>query len=159
MRRAKGRGWQKVDESSGVPRREYSGDVNVSVRSYARVVGTALAVLGLGGVLGLWYLSAGAIVLYWFTAAFFLYAGFSRSFLPEEVRYLVGGMGIIYLVSGVLLGVAYEVPAILANYYALTQLILRLTIGTLSIFAARYLPDQRARARSPAKQSYPEDPE
>lgn len=131
----------------------------MSVRSYARVVGMALAVLGLGGVLGLWYLSAGAIVLYWFTAAFFLCAGFSRSFLREEVRYLVGGMGIIYLLSGVLLGVAYELPSIFADYYALTQSILCLAIGTLSIFAARYLPDQRARAHSLTEQRYPDDPE
>ncbi len=128
------------------------------VRHYARVVGMVLFVLGLGGAFGLWYLKPAGIVLYCFTAAFFFYAGFSRWSRPKEIRPLVGGIGVLYFLSGALLFVAYELLQIHASYYDLRHSILRLTIGILSMLAARYLPD-RAKGVSLTQEGHPDEPE
>ncbi len=124
-----------------VPLRETRrvGRVPVSVHHYAAVTGVVLAALGLGGALGLWYLKTGAIVLYLPTAAVLCYAGLVGS-AHRDCPTIVGGLGALYMLSGGLLALAYELPSVPADHYDFWQSILRLTLGALSILAALYLP-------------------
>lgn len=111
----------------------------VSLHHYAAVTGVVLGALGLGGVLGLWYLKAAGIVLYLFTAAVLCYVGFVGS-ARRECPAIVGGLGALYMLSGCLLAVAYERPSVPADNYNWWQSILRLALGSLCVLAALYLP-------------------
>ncbi len=97
----------------------------------------------------MWGQSPLRIILFLGTSVIFLYAGFGRV-SAEDLRAIVGGMGILYLVSAGFLIVVWgwlsmpddpEVPKIL----------LRGTIGILSLLCARFLPqsDQKELDRLP----------
>ena len=119
------------------------------LRMYSRIVGVALALWAIAALLGVWGQSTGRIVLFLGTSLIFLYAGFARV-NAKDLRAIVGGMGILYLVSAGFLIVVWgwlsmpddpEVPKIL----------LRGTIGILSLLCARFLPqsDQKELDRLP----------
>lgn len=129
----------------------------MSVHHYARVAGVVLAALGLGGLLGLWYVKPGSIALYLTTAAVFSYTGFLRPG-RRDCLYIVGGLGVLYFLSGGLLALAYLLPTIPADYHDRAHSIVRLTIGTLCFLAAYYLPD-RVSSGSPTEEERPDDPE
>ncbi len=128
----------------------------ISVQLYAGGMGIVLAALGLGGLLGLWHVRTGGIILYLVTAVALSYVSFSR-WTRGECRLVVGGLGALYFLSGCLLLVAYDLPVIPADYYDLYHSIVRLSIGTLSILAAYYLPDHTP-ARSVAAEEHPGNP-
>lgn len=112
------------------------------LRTYAWVVGVVPIVLGVvgipsvsgdagGSVQGVFYLGSGGI---------FLYTGFS-GMRARDVRGIVGGMGMLYLVTGVFvifLSIAYELPPL--SDYDFWDDYGRLALGSLSIFVARFLP-------------------
>ena len=110
------------------------------LRTYARVVGIGLALWGIAALLGVWGQSPLRIVLFLGSALIFLYAGFGPV-NANELRIIVSGMGILYLVSAGLLVLVWawfstsddpEVPKIL----------LRGTIGIASLLCAKFLPQR-----------------
>lgn len=129
----------------------------ITVQSYASDMGIVLAALGLGGLLGLWHVKTGGIIIYLVTAVALTYVSFSSS-AREECRLAVGGFGALYFLSGCLLLLAYDLPAIPADYYDLYHSIVRLSVGTLSILAAYYLPARTPANRSVAEEEHPGNP-
>ena len=86
---------------------------------------------------GLWYAKTGAsIALYLLSAAILCYAFFVGT-ACRNCPTIVGGVGVLYLFSGGLLLVAYVLPSDKSVWW---QSILRLTVGTLSMLAALFLP-------------------
>ncbi|MDQ3965223.1 MAG: hypothetical protein M3246_02030 [Actinomycetota bacterium] len=124
------------------------------LRTYARVAGIVLFVLGAGGLVGIWDVTpVGRIaymddVLYLFTAAIFLYVGFART-SPEEIRYVAGGMGLLYLLSSGLLAAALLFFGLYSGAYELAYALIHAAFGILSILAAGFLDrEDRSSARS-----------
>ncbi len=71
------------------------------MRLFALTSGATLAILGFVGLLGGW--SSGSWVgdglLYLLAGVLFIYVG-STDWSPEQLRYIIGGVGILYLLSG-----------------------------------------------------------
>ena len=119
------------------------------LRTYARVVGIGLALWGIAALLGVWGQSPLRIVLFLGSALIFLYAGFGRV-NAMELRVIVGGIGILYLVSAGLLLVVWAWVST-PDDPEMPKILLRGMIGILSLLCARFLPqgDQEERDRLP----------
>src|SRR5919202_5684949 len=108
------------------------------LRTYARVVGIGLALWGIAALLGVWGQSPLRIVLFLGSALIFLYAGFGRV-NAMELRIIVGGIGILYLVSAGLLLVIWAWVST-PDDPEMPKILLRGMIGILSLLCARFLP-------------------
>ncbi len=111
------------------------------LRIYARVAGVVLTVLGLAGLLGMWGSDPAWAVAYFFASAVFLLVSLGR-WRSEEVRGLVGGLGVLYaLIGGFTVGALYVFGADLPVYDPLSNEGLMLAlIGFLSTTCAAFLP-------------------
>jgi len=77
-----------------------------SLRSYARAVAVALAVVGAAALSGVVKAAHGSGVVYLFTSTLFAYAGFWHRD-AGVVRNLVGGLGVLYLLYGLVMAVLF----------------------------------------------------
>ena len=112
------------------------------LRLYVRVMGIGLVLLGVTTILGMLgdVVGPAAGVLYSGTGGIFLYTGLGRMD-TRDIRSVTGGMGVLYLASGVLvvaLAVAYDLPFL--SDYDFVDDYGRIAFGVLSIFAAGFLP-------------------
>ena len=119
------------------------------LRLYARVAGIGLFLVGLAGLVGMHGLGAGEDLLFTATGILFLYGGFSRP--PGgtrgggELRWLVGAMGALYLLSAVVVTVVSDVllggeaPPPASNPPGAGDLV-RAAVGAACLFAALLLP-------------------
>lgn len=106
------------------------------LRTYVRVVAGVLGLLGVTGLLGLWDVWLPGSLLYLISSAVFAYLAFGR---VEDVwvRYVVCGMGLLFLISATLLIGMYIFDP--SDYYAghnLTQGLIRAAFGVSSILVA-----------------------
>ncbi len=90
--------------------------------------------LGLAGLVGLFELGAGDVVLYLFTGAVFSYVGFAK-LSSEATRSLVGGIGILYLLCGMLViavSFAFDLPVEGGD-------VMWVVLGILNVLGAMFL--------------------
>jgi hypothetical protein len=74
------------------------------LRIYTRVLAVVLALIGVAALAGVFGVGPGAGVLYLISAGIVAYAGFSERD-PDIVRTVVGGMGLLFWISGLFLAV------------------------------------------------------
>jgi hypothetical protein len=110
------------------------------LRTYSRIVGIGLALWGIAGLLGVSGQSPGRIVLFLGTSLIFLYAGFGRV-SAMELRAIVVGMGILYLLSSGFLILVWAWMST-ADDPEMPKILLRGMIGILSLLSARFLPQR-----------------
>ncbi len=114
------------------------------LRIYAYLVGAGLFVVVAAGLFGTWDITPTKEIiyadyfLYLVTAAIFFYVGFARS-RAEEIRFVIGGVGLLYLLSGVFVVTALLLFDLSFEAYELVYNLMRAAFGALSIFAARFL--------------------
>lgn len=72
------------------------------LRVYTRVLAVALALIGVAALAGILWVGPAAGVLYLISAGIVAYAGSSER-EPDIVRTVVGGMGLLFWISGLLL--------------------------------------------------------
>ena len=73
------------------------------LRIYTRVLAVVLALIGVAALAGAFGVGPGAAVLYLISAGTVAYAGSSER-EPDVVRTVVGGVGLLFWISGLLLG-------------------------------------------------------
>ena len=96
---------------------------------------------GIAALLGVWELSPGRIVLFLGTAIIFLYAGFGPV-NARELRTIVGGMGILYLISTGLLVLVWAWFSTSNAPPETPNILIRGTIGMASLLCAKFLPQR-----------------
>ena len=74
------------------------------LRIYTRVLAVVLALIGVAALAGVFGVGPGAGVLYLISAGIVAYAGSSERD-PDIVRTVVGGMGLLFWISGLFLAV------------------------------------------------------
>ncbi len=109
------------------------------IRTYAKVVGVVLALLGLAGFTGVAGMSWAASFFHAAVGVLLAYAGFMQKDVAVA-RTMVGGMGVLLLVVKV---VTILSPSLLLGEAPLSGPIeiTCLVVGLLSVLAARYLRD------------------
>ena len=112
------------------------------LRTYARVTGMVLVLLGVAGLLGiLGEEQVGDNLLFLLTGLIFLYAGSTKKRnSSEEVRVMVGGMSILYLLSSVVLPLGLFVVGLPLDTPELADTVKRAAVGGLSLLCTFFLP-------------------
>jgi hypothetical protein len=124
------------------------------VRLYAKVVGVTVILIGVVGLLlgdkslfGVLNIDLAEDGIHLLTGGLLVYAGFAASDL-KVVRAIVGGIGVAYLVVGV---VAFATPMffglIPSGYKVVLDNLIHLTLGVLGIFVGFFLADSRETVR------------
>lgn len=124
------------------------------VRLYAKVVGVTVILIGVVGLLlgdkslfGVLNIDLAEDGIHLLTGGLLVYAGFAASDL-KVVRAIVGGIGVAYLVVGV---VAFATPMIFglipSGYKVVLDNLIHLTLGVLGIFVGFFLADSRETVR------------
>ena len=118
------------------------------IRIYAQIAGMVLLSLGVACMLGLGTTNPAVDLDHIFVGALLTYAGFGR-WDGEVARSIVGGLGLIYLLAGLL---AFVAPALLLGMFPdtpngiLLNHVVHLTFGVSNVAAAIFLPqDTRAK--------------
>ena len=106
--------------------------------TYARIIGIVLALGGIAALVGVWEQSPLRIVLFLGSSVILLYAGFGRV-NAKELRTIVGGMGILYLLSAGFLIVVWAWLST-PDHSEMSNILPRGTIGIVSLLCARVLP-------------------
>ena len=78
------------------------------LRIYARLLAVVLALIGLAALASILGVGPGAGILYLSSAAIVAYVSFSQRD-PDIVRIVVGGMGVLFLLSGLFLALMMSV--------------------------------------------------
>jgi hypothetical protein len=111
------------------------------VRAYAKVAGIALILIAVTNLLfDVWGVSPLEDVLYLTTGGIFAYMGF-RSSNSRDTRYVVGGMGVLYLLASVFvltLVFLFELPLRGEDNHFIDDL-LHAVFGTISLLVAALL--------------------
>lgn len=114
------------------------------VRAYAKVTGIALILIAVADALfDIQGVSLLEDVLYLSTGAIFAYIGF-RLRDPRDIRYVVSGMGVLYLLAGMsvlALNLFFGLP-LESEDEGFVGDILRAAFGVLNILVAALLPDE-----------------
>jgi Domain of unknown function (DUF4383) len=119
------------------------------IRLYAQVVGVVLLLIGVLGlilgdrlVLGILNVDIVEDIVHLLTGGLLAYVGFGR---PDAAlaRNLVGGLGVVYLLVGVLGFIVPNLFGLIPNGYTVFDNLLHLVLGVLSLVVAFVLPDER----------------
>jgi hypothetical protein len=109
------------------------------VRQYAQVVGVVVIVIGVAGLLLGEQRLLGALnidnmedIVHLVTGGLLAYVGFGRVD-PGLARNVVGGIGVIYLLVGVLGFIAPTLFGLLPNGYSIVDNLIHLALGALGI--------------------------
>lgn len=112
------------------------------VRAYAKAAGIALILIAVTNLLvDIRGFSPLEDVLYLTTGSIFVYAGFGLR-NSKDTRYIVGGMGVLYLLAGVFvlaLVFLFDLPLRGEDYYLVDDL-LHAVFGAVSLLVAALLP-------------------
>ena len=120
------------------------------IRLYAQVVGVVLILIGVLGlilgdrlVLGILNVDIVEDIVHLLTGGLLAYVGFGR---PDAAlaRNLVGGLGVVYLLVGVLGFIVPNLFGLIPSGYTVFDNLLHLVLGVLSLVVAFVLPDERA---------------
>ena len=126
--------------------------MNNVVRLYAKVVGASVILIGLVGLVlgdkslfGVLNIDIAEDVIHLLTGGLLLYAGFARDL--RVTRAIVGGVGIAYLVIGL---VAFSQPMLFglvpSGYEVVLDNLIHLTLGVLGIVVGFFVGDRRTAA-------------
>ena len=123
-----------------------------NVRNYARILGIVLLVVGVLGLLlgsmlfGLFNSDLLEDIIHLGSGGLMAYAGFA---LRDNglVRTLVGGLGVVYLLVGLLGFVAPNLFGLIPTGYTLADNLLHLALGILGIVVGFLLPRSTATVR------------
>ena len=125
----------------------------MTVRLYAQILGVVLILTGLLGLvlgdkllLGILNIDILEDIVHLVTGGLLAYVGFARTDLGLA-RNLVGGLGVIYLVVGLLGFVIPTMFGLLPNGYTVFDNLLHLALGVLSIAVAWFLQPGTTAAR------------
>jgi uncharacterized protein DUF4383 len=119
------------------------------LRLYAQVVGVVLILIGVLGlilgdrlVLGILNVDIVEDIVHLLTGGLLAYVGFGR---PDAAlaRNLVGGLGVVYLLVGVLGFIVPNLFGLIPSGYTVFDNLLHLVLGILSLVVAFVLPDER----------------
>lgn len=119
------------------------------VRLYAKVVGVSVILIGIGGLLlgdksllGVLNIDLAEDGIHLLTGGLLAYAGFAVRSL-KVVRAIVGGIGVAYLVIGI---VAFAKPVLFglipSGYEVVLDNLIHLTLGVLGIFVGFFLKER-----------------
>ncbi len=114
------------------------------LRIYAYLVGAGLFVVVAAGLFGTWDITPTKEIiyadyfLYLVTAAIFFYVSFARA-SAREIRYVIGGIGLLYLLSGVFVVAGLLLYDLSFEAYELVYNLMRAAFGAFSILVARFL--------------------
>ncbi len=122
------------------------------VRLYAKVVGASVILIGLVGLVlgdkslfGVLNIDLAEDVIHLLTGGLLLYAGFARDLRVS--RAIVGGIGIAYLVIGL---VSFSQPMLFglvpSGYEVVLDNLIHLTLGVLGIVVGFFVGDRRTAA-------------
>ena len=120
--------------------RRYEGraEGQSSVSTYAKIIGIALLLTGVVGLLlgderlfGLLNIDLAEDIVHLATGALLVYAGFAAS--EGTARSIVGGLGVIYLLVGVLGFITPTVFGLMPHGYTIADNLLHLVLGGLGI--------------------------
>jgi hypothetical protein len=106
-----------------------------SLRTYARAVSVALAVVGAAALSGVVKAAHGSGVVYLFTGTLFAYAGFWHRD-ARVVRNLVGGLGVLYLLYGLVMAVLFLAWGFPYEGKGFVQSLANAAFGGLSVLLA-----------------------
>jgi uncharacterized protein DUF4383 len=125
----------------------------MTVRLYAQILGVVLILTGLLGLvlgdkllLGILNIDILEDIVHLVTGGLLAYVGFARTDLGLA-RNLVGGLGVIYLVVGLLGFVIPTMFGLLPDGYTVFDNLLHLALGVLSIAVAWFLQPGPTAAR------------
>lgn len=114
-----------------------------AVRNYARLIGTVVVLVGiLGLILGdarrliVFNIDLVEDIVHLVTGGLMVYVGFARTD-ASLARTVVGGLGVVYLLVGILGFVAPNLFGLLPHGYNVYDNILHLTLGVLGIVVSR----------------------
>ncbi len=120
------------------------------VAQYARVVGVVIIVIGVGGLLlgeqslfGLLNIDIVEDIIHLVTGGLMAYVGFARPDLGL-LRNVVGGLGVVYLLVGLLGFVAPNLFGLLPHGYTIVDNLLHLGLGAAGIAVAWFVGRDRA---------------
>jgi hypothetical protein len=122
------------------------------VRLYAKVVGASVILIGLvglvlgeGSLFGVLNIDPAEDAIHLLTGGLLLYAGFARDL--RVTRAIVGGIGIAYLVIGL---VSFSQPMLFglvpSGYEVVLDNLIHLTLGVLGIVVGFFVGDRRTAA-------------
>ena len=120
------------------------------VRQYARIVGIVVIVIGIVGLIAGERQLAGLInvdivedIVHIVTGGLLAWAGFALRDL-RMVRNIVGGLGVVYVLVGILGFIDRELFGLLPHHYTVFDNLLHLVLGALSIVVAWVVGRERA---------------
>jgi len=112
------------------------------LRWYSRIVGVGLALLGLAGLLGIQAMESfdiGDKLLFVATSPILLYAS-QRSMSPEQIRSVLGGLGIIYGAFGAFAILASFALGAYSETRELIGDLVHIAVGVVCFCGALFLP-------------------
>ncbi len=118
------------------------------IRLYAQVLGVVLLLIGVLGLilgdrvlLGILNIDVVEDIVHLLTGGLLAYVGFGR---PDAAlaRNLVGGLGVVYLLVGVLGFIIPTLFGLIPSGYTVFDNLLHLALGVLSLVVAFALPDE-----------------
>ena len=119
------------------------------VRQYAQVVGVAIIVLGVGGLLlgdqlllGLLNIDIAEDIIHLVTGGLMAYVGFARPD-PGLLRNVVGGLGVAYLLVGLLGFVVPTLFGLLPHGYTIADNLIHLALGAAGIAVGWFVERDR----------------
>ena len=122
------------------------------LRQYAQVVGVVIILLGVGGLLlgeqqllGLLNIDITEDIVHLVTGGLLAYVGFARPDLGLS-RNIVGGLGVVYLLVGLLGFVAPTLGGMLPHGYTIADNLIHLALGALSIWVGWFAQRDRTAA-------------
>ncbi len=126
--------------------------MNNVVRLYAKVVGASVILIGLvglvlgdGSLFGVLNIDIAEDIIHLLTGGLLLYAGFARDL--RITRALVGGIGIAYLVIGL---VSFARPMLFglipSGYEVVLDNLIHLTLGVLGIIVGFFVDNRKTAA-------------
>ena len=120
------------------------------VRQYARIVGIVVIVIGIVGLIAGERQLAGLInvdivedIVHIVTGGLLAWAGFALRDL-RMVRNIVGGLGVVYVLVGILGFIDQELFGLLPHRYTVFDNLLHLVLGALNIVVAWVVGRERA---------------
>ncbi len=107
------------------------------MRLFALTSGATLAILGFVGLLGGWssHTWIGDGLLYLLVGVLLIYVG-STAWSPAQIRYIIGGVGILYLLIGgvaIIALFAFDLPVEISD-------MVRLAVGAVFVLGVFALP-------------------